>query len=706
MSAFFSAGASFTPSPVMATICLLAWIRLDQAELVLGACPSEHVDVSHLVPQGRLVHLLDLGAGDGGLAVADAQHLGDRRRRDPVIAGDHGHANAAAVAFAHGVDGFLARRIEEADQAKQDEVVRQVGGSEAARLAGRALAPRESQNALALAGQLVGSSHEVRAIERCRLAGRRLLAVAVLEDDLGRTLDQEKLLTLRRLVERRHELVLRFERDGIDPRRCGELGLAAEAELGRERVERALGRIALDSPGTLLLEQLRVIAQHGHAAHECQHRLVVDGLVLLPDLAFGRIAVAGDLVRRFGGDGGHHHHFHERERAGLVGADARYRPQGFDRRQLADDGVALGHALHADRERDRDDRRQALRNHRHRNADHGLEQLDEVHALHPLAVGEHQDADDSDDGGDDVAELLDLAQQRRLERADAGEQGVDAAELRRAAGRHDHAGRATGHDHRARERHAFPIADRRIGRRRLGVLVGRDRFAGERRLLGAEILHVDQPQVGRNLVAGFEQHDVARHQLLRRDQARLATAQGSRFGRQHVADRIQRLLRLALLDEAEHAVENDHAEDDRGIDPQAQHQLGETGAQQDVDEDIVELGEEPHDGSSPLAFRQSVGSVLAEPGRGLAGVQPSVPVGAEPFNDLASRHRMPRHSVAGRGRVRRCVHGRAPRLLARSLTKPGPDPPITDGAAVAGGQCQVARFVRHLGLGLALMQGC
>ena len=138
-------------------------------------------------------------------------------------------------------------------------------------------------------------------------------------------------------------------------------------------------------------------------------------------------------------------------------------PERLDRRQPPDDGVALGHALHADRQRDRDERRQALRNDRHRDADDRLEHLHEVHALHPLAVGEDQDANDADDGGDRVAELLDLAQERRLERADAGEQLVDAAELRLAAGRDDDARRAAGHDHGSGERHAFPIPDGRVG---------------------------------------------------------------------------------------------------------------------------------------------------------------------------------------------------------------------------------------------------
>src|SRR5262249_44594186 len=157
-------------------------------------------------------------------------------------------------------DRFLARRVEEADQAKQDEVLRQLGGSKAARLHARTLEPSERQHALPLSGELVGGAHEVLAIDRLRLAPRDLLSVAVLKNDLGRALDEEDLLTICGLVERRHELVLRLERDGLDARKRSLLSLPVHAELGRERIERALGRVAFHLPGAILLEQLCVVA--------------------------------------------------------------------------------------------------------------------------------------------------------------------------------------------------------------------------------------------------------------------------------------------------------------------------------------------------------------------------------------------------------------------------------------------------------------
>src|SRR5580693_6242929 len=50
---------------------------------------------------------------------------------------------------------------------------------------------------------------------------------------------------------------------------------------------------------------------------------------------------------------------------------------------------------------------------RYGNADDRLENLHEVHPLHPSAIGEDQDANYSNDGGNCVAELLNLAQEGR-----------------------------------------------------------------------------------------------------------------------------------------------------------------------------------------------------------------------------------------------------------------------------------------------------
>lgn len=94
----------------------------------------EDVDGADAFLQCRRVHILDLGARDRGLSVAKPKQFGDGGSGDLVVAGDHGDPDAAAVTLLYGVDGLLARRIQQADQAEQDERPRQVCRSETASL--------------------------------------------------------------------------------------------------------------------------------------------------------------------------------------------------------------------------------------------------------------------------------------------------------------------------------------------------------------------------------------------------------------------------------------------------------------------------------------------------------------------------------------------------------------------------------------------
>src|SRR5262249_3289610 len=181
----------------------------------------------------------------------------------------------------------------------------------------------------------------MRVVERCRLAFRSLLAVAVLENDFWSAFYKQYLVARGRLVERRHEFVFRLERDGVSPRRGRLLGSAIHAELAREGIERSLGGIAFSFPRPFLLEQLGVVAKHRDATHKREYRIDARWLSVFPNFAFGRIAVAADLIRGLGGDGRHHHHLHQSECTGFVGADPRYRAERLDRRQSPDYRVAL-----------------------------------------------------------------------------------------------------------------------------------------------------------------------------------------------------------------------------------------------------------------------------------------------------------------------------------------------------------------------------
>ena len=138
------------------------------------------------------------------------------------------------------------------------------------------------------------------------------MPITVIENNLGSTLDQQRLLAADRLVERRHELVLRFERNGVHPRVSVLFSLPVHPELGRKRIERAFGRIALHLPDALLMEQLRVIAEHRYAPQTLQDRVLPDCLSILLDRTLRCVTITGDPILQFRGDSRDDHHFHER----------------------------------------------------------------------------------------------------------------------------------------------------------------------------------------------------------------------------------------------------------------------------------------------------------------------------------------------------------------------------------------------------------
>src|SRR5262249_56272803 len=92
-------------------------------------------------------------------------------------------------------------------------------------------------------------------------------------------------------------------------------------------------------------------------------------------------------------------------------------------------------------------------------------------------------------------------------------------------------------------------------------------------------------------------------------------------------------------------VEDNHTEYDRRIDPQVEHQLDEAGTEKDIDEDIVELRQEPHERPPLLALRQAVGAVLLQADRGFACIQAFLDISGEPPRHLVHRHGMPGDAV-------------------------------------------------------------
>ncbi len=89
-----------------------------------GAC--KNVELNGRFGKLRVVHFLQLVAGDGFLAVANAQHLPDAHGGLRVIAGDHLHADPGLLAGANRVDGFRAGRIHHAGNPQEHQAFLQI----------------------------------------------------------------------------------------------------------------------------------------------------------------------------------------------------------------------------------------------------------------------------------------------------------------------------------------------------------------------------------------------------------------------------------------------------------------------------------------------------------------------------------------------------------------------------------------------------
>jgi hypothetical protein len=181
-----------------------------------------------------------------------------------------------------------------------------------------------------------------------------------------------------------------------------------------------------------------------------------------------------------------------------------------------------------------------------------------------------QDADGGDHLGEQRAELVELHLERRGLRLGVRHLRTDLADLRRAArARHDGEGRAVAH-RRAREAHV----DARLDLGALldddvGLLHDRLALAGQDRLVQPQRrrLELQQPQVGGHTAADAQADHVSRHELHRADRPeRLAVAPHVGVVGLVLLERIDRLLGVGLLPDADPCVEHQDDDDDQRLD--------------------------------------------------------------------------------------------------------------------------------------------
>ena len=475
------------------------------------------------------------------------------------------------------------------------------------------------------------------------VAVRTALARAHAEHGLRRPLDVDEGLAHKAVVQGRHETVAGLEGDQVRARVALGDGLQIEPGLDGRHQQRALHRVPVHPQGLAVFPLQRGIVAQGHGTQGLGQPRILLGPHRLPLVREGTVGiVAGAGQRQHPRTRVHRGHGHRvaGQGAGLVRADHADGAQGLHRGQPADDGVAPGHALHADGQRDGHDRRQALRDRGHGQTHRGQEHLRRGVIAHQDAEGEAGAGKDQDGGREPAAELGHLPQQRRGEPLHPGHQGADAADLGAGPGGDDDAGAlAMGHQG-ARIGHAAAIRQGGLRRQRGDALVHRDRFAGQRRLLDLQSLGPQNPQVRRDLVAGLQLHQVAGHQLRGVHGDQPAAAPGHGVGREHPPDGLQGVLGLALLHESDGRVDEHDAQDDAGVEPVPQQGRDPRRRQQHVDQQVVELGEEAQQRAAGLGLGQSVGAVGDQAPAGLLGAQ-ALAAAADPIQRLLGAQVMP-----------------------------------------------------------------
>ena len=334
--------------------------------------------------------------------------------------------------------------------------------------------------------------------------------------------------------------------------------------------------------------------------------------ILRDHAALRRIARAGYLhfaARR-------HHaldgHLVARERAGLIRADHRSGAERFYGRELFDDGVMLGHTLHAEREHHGENRGQAFR-HRRDGQRHGEQQrvddvMDIVEALYRRERDEHDHGDDDHGDTQYLGDAVHLFLQRRRLVVGMRKHLGDLTDLRVHAGAGDDGAARALRDGGAVEDHIGAVAQR-LGLLKCGGLLAHwHGFAGQAGLGDAQRCGCEQSPIGRHRVAFAQHENIAGNDLGRVDAADLAAAQhgGLRCG--HLGQRVDGLLGLRLLQVAQHRVHDQNQHDNDGIEGQRlaalsarlrirplnepRDQRNQRGGKQQVDQRILELLQE------------------------------------------------------------------------------------------------------------------
>ncbi len=249
MSASLTAGASLTPSPVMATTSP----RFRQARTMRSLCSGETRAYTGMRPTSRAQLLVGPSvkvlSGQGqGVPCQEAELPGDGHGRVLVVAGDHDGPDAGPLALGHRRLDLLPRRIDHRHQAGEHQISLDVRRR---RILGKPLerAVGERQDAHGPVGELVVRAQEPRPVGLGQGTRRAALVDgrAVAEQDVGRALDEGR-EAAPVLADDGHLLALGVEGKLFDGGVSLLLDLLENAALRGGREDGRLGRVPDDAP--------------------------------------------------------------------------------------------------------------------------------------------------------------------------------------------------------------------------------------------------------------------------------------------------------------------------------------------------------------------------------------------------------------------------------------------------------------------------
>ncbi len=521
--------------------------------------------------QGRAFHDQPVGS--------EQTHLfGDGAGGGRVVTGDHGDADARGPARRDRLLHVIARRILQAHQAEELEVLFGVlPGLLVTRLRRPARHRQHAQPALSQCRDGVLSTVRRHAQRQYRF--RRTGHVHAIGVHNGRSAAPG--------VERESRGI---RRRAVLAHTCG------------EDVQGDLHRVADRKPPVVLVEHVGDRGAPLRAGGQFTHLL---DRLRSPVHGCGRLvagAVHGHLTTRR--PHVHDRHLVARQRAGLVGADERRRSQRLHRVELAHQRVLGGHVLRRTGQRQRDGRQQPLRHERHRDADGEQEPFREREPEQDRDAEEDRAHHDSEHG-DHHHDLVQLGREGAARWLGLLGQRGDARELRVPAGR--------GHQHRR-------LAFRDVGAR-VHLLPGN---RPRRHALPSQHRLVDgQPRRGQHLAVGtdprtwLQQQLVTGHQIGGVDLAEMAVPSHRGAQRHQVAQALRRAVGTVFLREREATVEHDHHRDRHGQCGHARDVRQHRSGPQHQCEEVHQLLDQQQQRVPPTRPRQHVRPVVVQSPRRL-----------------------------------------------------------------------------------------